>query len=176
MGGGDAINDQLFQHFPSLAQLSRDDLEDALRDPAYFDALFHSLPQVQSLVMQQESSLKSTIELAEHNNALRPALESLREETSKVFAEANNLRSRWEVLEKEQSELYRRFSLPSQLQRLRYATTQHDDLSESLANEFLEGKLAEEDFVKQYREIRKVYWKRVMWSERMAEGKVVWRD
>lgn len=85
------------------------------------------------------------------------------------------------------------------LLRLRHAATAQDELSESLASSFIRqspsvsyiqsfepsssgngnsdamGKKVDE-FVKQFKELRKTYHKRVMWSERWGAGRVSWRD
>ena len=71
--------------------------------------------------------------------------------------------------------------------RLRHATTAQDDSSEARANAFVQGSASEpdtaslsgkdiEDFVKEFRELRKTYHKRQMWGERWAAGDVAWRD
>jgi ESCRT-I complex subunit VPS37 len=72
--------------------------------------------------------------------------------------------------------------------RLRHATTEQDDLSEARASAFIGSSLDEpadaatvtgreiDDFVKDFKELRKIYHKRVIWGDRWAAGDVVWRD
>lgn len=71
--------------------------------------------------------------------------------------------------------------------RLRHATTAQDDASEARASEFIQASSAApgsnetsgkdvDDFVKEFRELRKIYHKRVMWGDRWASGKVEWHD
>lgn len=71
--------------------------------------------------------------------------------------------------------------------RLRHATTAQDDLSEARANTFVQGSASDpdappltgkdiDDFVKEFRELRKTYHKRVMWGDRWTAGDVAWRD
>jgi len=79
--------------------------------------------------------------------------------------------------------------------RLRHSITAQDDASEALASSFVQqqpqqphpsssdsgtgtpsGAMGVEEFVKEFKELRKVYHKRVMWGERWANGQVVWRD
>lgn len=69
--------------------------------------------------------------------------------------------------------------------RLRHSTTDIDESSERLAAEFVRNPEVEHDaetaraletFVKEFREQRKTYHKRVMWGEKCNEGKVAWRD
>ena len=73
--------------------------------------------------------------------------------------------------------------------RLRHATTAQDDQSEALASAFVQSSSTSpspspsnngngeiDDFVKEFKGLRKVYHKRVMWGERWAAGQVAWRD
>jgi len=71
--------------------------------------------------------------------------------------------------------------------RLRHATTAQDDLSETLASTFVRSTSSEpaaippsgkevDDFVKEFRELRKRYHKRVMWGDEWTIGRVAWRD
>jgi ESCRT-I complex subunit VPS37 len=71
--------------------------------------------------------------------------------------------------------------------RLRHATTEQNDLSETLASSFVRSTSSEtaatlasskevDDFVKEFRELRKMYHKRVMWGDRWSNGQVAWRD
>jgi hypothetical protein len=71
--------------------------------------------------------------------------------------------------------------------RLRHATTAQDEASETLAASFIQGSGTSDtsastngkdvdDFVREFKEMRKIYHKRVMWGDRWSSGKVVWRD
>jgi ESCRT-I complex subunit VPS37 len=71
--------------------------------------------------------------------------------------------------------------------RLRHATTAQDDLSETLSSNFVRSTSSEpaampasgkdvDEFVKEFRELRKTYHKRVMWGDEWAIGRVAWRD
>lgn len=79
--------------------------------------------------------------------------------------------------------------------RLRHAATAQDELSENLASAFVHsqntgtstpagsdptaaagGGADVDQFVKEFKEQRKVYHKRVIWSDRWASGKVSWPE
>lgn len=68
--------------------------------------------------------------------------------------------------------------------RLRHATTAQDDASERVASEFVKGSSPDglasgkevDDFVKDFREMRRVYHKRAIFGDRWAKGDVGWRD
>lgn len=75
------------------------------------------------------------------------------------------------------------------LMRLKHAATAQEDLSENLASSFvLQGSSGAntpgtgtgpdhvDQFVKEFKEMRKVYHKRMIWADRWASGKVGWRE
>ena len=129
----------------------------------------------------------------------------LRGETQTVYNDAKTLEARWAELQREQKELYqvrypsilcsnyaylrshsKRYTPQFLLLRLRHATTAQDDLSEALASSFVrpsaESSAAQlggrevDDFVREFRDARKVYHKRVMWGDRWNAGDVAWRE
>jgi ESCRT-I complex subunit VPS37 len=77
------------------------------------------------------------------------------------------------------------------LMRLKHSITAQDDASEALATAFVRqatsGNTSSgtgtpapnneiDDFVKEFKELRKVYHKRVLWAEKWSKGDVVWRE
>ena len=88
--------------------------------------------------------------------------------------------------------LIQRFSPQFLQMRLRHSITQLDDASEALASAFIAQSTSKstssstetpefngrelDDFVKEFKELRKVYHKRVIWGDRWSAGKVDWRD
>ncbi|KAI0769043.1 hypothetical protein BD413DRAFT_87467 [Trametes elegans] len=181
------VNTRLTAEFPELAHLSREDLEDLLADPAYFQAVFHTLPQVKQLYQSQADLGSANESIAKNNLAYQDDLYRLRSETQEAFDKSKGLEARWKEIEKEQRDVYQRFDPQFLLMRLRHATIAQDDLSEARANAFVQGSSSDpdpagltgkdiDDFVKEFRELRKTYHKRVMWGEKWAAGEVVWRD
>jgi ESCRT-I complex subunit VPS37 len=102
----------------------REDLEDMLADPAYFQAIFHTLSKVKELYKGQAelgrangtiaSALTSSIfgfypshmKTPEQNLALQDELYKLRSETKDAFDEAKALEARWTELQREQKDVY----------------------------------------------------------------------
>ncbi|KAE9391029.1 hypothetical protein BT96DRAFT_832585 [Gymnopus androsaceus JB14] len=183
---------QLTMEFPELAHLSRQDLEDLLSDTNYFQAVFHSLPAVKAMYAAQAELGNANESIANNNLASQERLYRLRSETQDAFNEAKLLEARWKELEKEQRDVYQRYTPQFLLMRLRHSVTAQDDASETLANAFIQhqslgtsespsgtstpsGKEID-DFIKEYKEARKVYHKRVIWSDRWTKGQVEWRD
>ncbi|KAH9033314.1 hypothetical protein EDB84DRAFT_1399020 [Lactarius hengduanensis] len=182
-----SIQTALTTEFPELSHLTREDLEDALADPAYFQAIFHTLSSVNELYQNQAELRLANETIANQNLGMQEELYNLRSETKDAFDEAKSLEVRWAELQREQREVYQRFTPQFLLMRLRHATTAQDDLSEALASTFVRSASSEtaatpangkevDDFVKEFRELRKMYHKRVMWGDRWTIGQVAWRD
>ncbi|KAF8338234.1 uncharacterized protein EI90DRAFT_2562587 [Cantharellus anzutake] len=192
---------QLFVDFPELASLSREDLEDLLSNPAYFEAVFHSLSPVRALFQAQLEVGMANQSLANHNLEFQDDLYRLRSETQEAFDQAKRLQSRAKELEREQKELYQRYDPSFLLLRLRHATTAQDEHSESIASSFIRHSAATstrsipiptptsletgtstpiekdiDDFVKEFREARKQFHKRKIWGDQWTVGKVVWNE
>ncbi|EIN12713.1 hypothetical protein PUNSTDRAFT_111109 [Punctularia strigosozonata HHB-11173 SS5] len=178
----------LLNDFPELSTLSREDLEDMMSDQTYFQAIFHSLEQVKSLYQAQAELGMANETIARNNLAQQDDLYRIRAETQAAFDEAKALESRWKELEKEQKELYQRFTPQFLLMRLRHATTEQDDISEARASTLI-GSSSDgpadsstlsgrdiDDFVKDFKELRKVYHKRVIWGDRWSAGDVAWPE
>ncbi|KAF9046520.1 hypothetical protein BJ165DRAFT_1403956 [Panaeolus papilionaceus] len=182
---------QLLQEFPELSHLSREDLEDLLSDPTYFQAIFHSLSNVKEMYKSQAELGMANQAIAQNNLALQQRLYDLRSETKDAFDEAKQLEARWKDLEKEQREVYQRFTPQFLLMRLRHSITAQDEASEALASSFVQSSSIPTDasatsssrvgqdvdeFVKHFREARKIYHKRALFSEKWTQGQVIWRD
>ena len=110
-----------------IPRCRREDLEDLLIDPVYFQTIFHSLGYVKDLYRSQSELGMANEAIArmynvvlgvprtdsnpftENNLALQQRLYDLRSETKDAFDEAKRLESRWKELEKEQKEVYQVF-------------------------------------------------------------------
>jgi len=171
----------LLRDFPELSHLLREDLEELLADPTYFQAIFHSLNQVKALYQGQAELGLANESIAKNNLTLQEPLYQLRSETKEALDNAKRLEARWKELEREQREVYQRFTPQFLLLRLKHSTTAQDESSETLASSFVHASPNDaaiqngkdvDDFVKEFREMRKVYHKRVIWSDRWTAGEV----
>ncbi|KAF8606829.1 hypothetical protein BDV93DRAFT_468437 [Ceratobasidium sp. AG-I] len=177
---------QLMQDFPELANLSREDLESLLTDPAYFQAIFHTLGHTKAMLTSQSELGMANEAIAKRNLALQNELYDLRSTTKEAYDRAKDLQNRWALVDREQREVYQRFTPSFLLMRLRHSTTAQDDASEAAAAAFVQSsqttKPAEappqelDDFVRDFKELRKTYHKRVFWGDQWNSGKVIWRD
>jgi len=183
----------LLAQFPELSHLSREEFEDLLTNPVYFQAMFHSLHRVKELYQYQADLGMANEAIARNNMALQEVLYQLRSETLGAFNEAKSLEERWKTLEKEQKEVYQRFTPQFLLMRLRHSVTAQDEASEALATTFVQQQPTpsggsgsgtgtpmngtEVDlFVQRFKEVRKIYHKRAIWSDKWANGQVAWRE
>lgn len=172
----------LMQEFPELSHLSRSNLDDLLTDPRYFESVLHSLSSVKALYRSQRELGMANEAIARGNLSLQDELFRLRSETKEAFDEAKALEARWKEVEREQKELYQRLTPQFLLLRLRHATTDQDNASEALATSFVQSSVSSDntsdvdEFVRQFRELRKVYHKRAMWGDRWAAGQVIWQE
>ncbi|TFK74853.1 hypothetical protein BDN72DRAFT_759038 [Pluteus cervinus] len=181
---------QLLVEYPELSYLSRQDLEDILSDPVYFQAIFHSLERVKALYQSQAELGRANESIASHNLTMQESLYALRSDTKNAFDEARSLESRWKDVEKDQREIYSRYTPQFLLMRLKHSITAQDDASEAIATAFVqqssnnggsgggtpESGMDIDDFVKEFRYLRRVYHKRVIWGDKWSKGQVSWRE
>jgi len=169
--------DLLLQHFPEASKLSREDLDELLRSPEYFDSFFGTLPQTRALYASHEQALRQNQELTDKNLALRERHEALKAETQRAFDDAISLQQRWHShIQPAQQEVYKRFTPNVQLARLRTAAYEQDRLSEHLISSLQEGTLSPDEFAKQFKEIRRLYYRRAGQVDKFNAGQVEWRD
>ncbi|KDQ19774.1 hypothetical protein BOTBODRAFT_152274 [Botryobasidium botryosum FD-172 SS1] len=152
------------------------------------------------LGMANESIARRNLALQDDLYRLRSETQAAFDEAQMLQARWRELdREQKELYQARRPNPISRYTQSFLLLRLRHAATAQDELSESLASSFIRqspsvsyvqsfepsssgngnsdamGKEVDE-FVKQFKELRKTYHKRVMWSERWGAGKVSWRD
>ncbi|CEP17310.1 hypothetical protein [Parasitella parasitica] len=128
-----------------------------LRQVFPFDIFFHSLARVKNLRTFQEELLSGNEQLAHKNLSKEDQLLKLRSEIENLHGQFKLDKIEFDTKEKLQHEAYSRFSSSTVLTRLKASVYESDELSESVAQSFLDGNLDNDSFVKQFREFRKVY-------------------
>lgn len=98
---------RLGEEYGALAALPRDELERLELDEAYFDAMFHTIPQVRRLYETHAALLEKVEAAAAHNMSLRPELEALRSETKTAFERARTAEAEWPVASQLMQEEYK---------------------------------------------------------------------
>lgn len=113
----------------------------------------------------------------EKNIAIRERHEALKAETKQAFDDARSLQQRWHAhILPSQDEAYKRFTPTVQLARLRTAAYDQDRLSEHLISSLQEGTLSPDEFAKQFKEVRRLYYRRAGQVDKLNAGQVEWRD
>lgn len=72
--------------------------------------------------------------------------------------------------------LPQRFAPKLQLSRLRTASSDQDRLSEQLVQSLQNGTIDMDTFSSQYREVRRIYYRRALQTEKFEKGQVDWRE
>ncbi|KAG2205770.1 hypothetical protein INT47_003953 [Mucor saturninus] len=155
--------------YNAIAKLSPEEMEELLQNETAFDIFFETLDRVKNLKTFQEE-LRSGNELLAHKNLGREdQLLKLRSEVEYLDTIFKQEKLEFEKKEKIQNEAFNRFSSSTVLTRLKGGVYEQDELSEKVAQSFLEGNLDNETFVKQFREFRKVYHLRESKLERVQK-------
>ncbi|KAJ3112065.1 hypothetical protein HDU96_004990 [Phlyctochytrium bullatum] len=151
-----------------LEKMSLSELEELMRDDAAFEDFFMHLPQVQEQQRARSEFIAGNEALAKHNLSFEPALAQLRSELVQEQSNFKAEREQFDVNYRAFQDLMMRFEPDYLISRLRAAVTESEELSESLSQSFLGGKADVEDFIKNYRETRKVYHSRAARLERVV--------
>ncbi|KAI8638750.1 hypothetical protein BD408DRAFT_393458 [Parasitella parasitica] len=152
--------------YTAISKLSPEQMEELLSNETAFDIFFHSLDRVKNLRTFQEELLSGNEQLAHKNLSKEDQLLKLRSEVEILHGQFKSDKIEFESKEKLQHEAYNRFSSSTVLTRLKASVYESDELSESVAQSFLDGNLDNDSFVKQFREFRKVYHLRASKLER----------
>ncbi|KAJ3078988.1 hypothetical protein HK102_004100, partial [Quaeritorhiza haematococci] len=134
-----------------------EELEEMLEDDNVFEEFFSNLEAVRNMKQVQRELRAGNENLARRNLEKEVQLQELQrtyEEQLKIF---QNERVLFEEHCKVHQQESARFTPAFLLTKLRTAMQESEDLSESISISFLDGKMGAEDFLKQFREIRKVY-------------------
>ncbi|KAF9431056.1 hypothetical protein BGZ94_009981 [Podila epigama] len=106
--------------------------------------------------------------VSRRNLALESELKELQKATREGYKEATRLQSVVEEKLQQQQDALWRFKPETLQSKLRSAVAESDELSESVAQSFLEGKLDQDSFIRQFQDLRKVYHLREMKNERLG--------
>ncbi|KAG0749061.1 hypothetical protein G6F57_005658 [Rhizopus arrhizus] len=141
----------------AVVKLSQEEVEELLYNETAFDLYFQNMERVKNLKAFQEE-LRNGNEILAHKNLSREdQLTKLRGEITYLDEKYKADKLEFDAKEKLQQEAFNRFSSATVLTRLKASVYESDELSESVAQSFLDGNLNNESFVKQFREFRKVY-------------------
>ncbi|KAI1708212.1 modifier of rudimentary (Mod(r)) protein [Ditylenchus destructor] len=148
---------------------TEDQLQGLLNDDDRLNAMVESMPQVSSLVTDKELKLAQCKSFAEYNLSIEP---KLREGAARLKAASDSaLREKQEVeqLKSRLDSIAQDRSLDSISAILQAAVQEAEDQSESIADQFQDGNLEIDDFIKQFDEKRVLAHTRKIKSEKLTE-------
>ncbi|NXU59438.1 VP37A protein, partial [Turnix velox] len=140
--------------FPELSELSTSQLTDMNEQEVVLLEHFVSLPQLKQVIADRDELVKSIEELAKKNLLLEPSLEAKRQAVLDKYEQLTQLKAAFEKKMQRQHELSESCS-PSALQaRLKVAAHEAEEESDTIAEDFLEGKTEIDDFLSSFMEKR----------------------
>ncbi|KAF9957464.1 Vacuolar protein sorting-associated protein 37A [Mortierella alpina] len=163
-----AYNNNLSPEARIVMELSAEKLEELLESPIAFEHFVDHLDiVVNSRTLKREWWLGND-NVSRRNLALEEEMLELQKSTAEGHKVAMELQKSLEEKLQQQQDALWRFKPETLQSKLRAAAAESDELSESVGHSFLEGKLDQEGFIRQYRELRKVYHLREMKNERIG--------
>ncbi|XP_064418738.1 vacuolar protein sorting-associated protein 37A isoform X1 [Latimeria chalumnae] len=112
------------------------------------------LPQLKQVMTDRDDLVKSIEKLAKMNLLLEPKLEAQRQDLLEKYEHLNDTKTAFEKKMQRQHELSESCSLSTMQARLKVAAHQAEEESDTIADEFLEGKVEIDDFLSSFMEKR----------------------
>ena len=160
----------------------KQDLADVLAKPELIAALAHSTttahPSIAAAQGPLQAALNENIALASHLNELEARLVHLRSSTQAQLLSTHALERQWKQKQSEMDRALAPFAPSSLYQRLSQGMQEQEMVCRALEESFLEGDggvvMEREvvEWVRRYREAKKVYYSRRERKERWDEGRV----
>nr|XP_054488838.1 vacuolar protein sorting-associated protein 37A isoform X4 [Agelaius phoeniceus] len=140
--------------FPELSELSISQLTSMNEQEEVLLEQFVTLPQLKQVITDRDELVKSIEELAKKNLLLEPSLEAKRQTVLDKYEQLTQMKAAFEKKMQRQHELSESCS-PSALQaRLKVAAHEAEEESDTIAEDFLEGKTEIDDFLSSFMEKR----------------------
>ncbi|KAM9192962.1 vacuolar protein sorting-associated protein 37A [Mergus octosetaceus] len=140
--------------FPELSELSISQLTNMNEQEEVLLEQFVNLPQLKQVITDKDELVKSIEELAKKNLLLEPSLEAKRQTVLDKYEQLTQMKAAFEKKMQRQHELSESCS-PSALQaRLKVAAHEAEEESDTIAEDFLEGKTEIDDFLSSFMEKR----------------------
>ncbi|KAJ3041449.1 hypothetical protein HK097_002272 [Rhizophlyctis rosea] len=154
--------------FPNIDTKSAEELEELLNDDLALQIYIDNLESIRGMKQVHKELLDGNESLARRNLEQQTELESLKATVAEQQALFITQRAKFDASLKAQQDESVRFSPAHIVTKLQSSLTESDDLSESISQSFLDGKVQPDDFIKQYRDTRRVYHLRAAKLERVA--------
>uniref|UniRef100_A0A6I8MXW0 VPS37A subunit of ESCRT-I n=2 Tax=Ornithorhynchus anatinus TaxID=9258 RepID=A0A6I8MXW0_ORNAN len=142
--------------FPELSELSLSQLSDMNEQEEILLEQFVNLPYLKAVITDKDSLVKSIEELARKNLLLEPNLETKRQAVLDKYTLLMQMKSAFEKKMQRQHELSESCSASALQARLKVAAREAEEESDTIAEDFLEGKTEIDDFLSSFMEKRTV--------------------
>ncbi|XP_034828011.1 vacuolar protein sorting-associated protein 37B [Maniola hyperantus] len=152
-----------------LAHLNSDELKEMLNDDTKFDSVLKDVKQVKDWETEREMIIASNRSLAEFNLSKEPVLEELKAEVQQKSETGEQLCSRIQELLSDYKSKSAGISPDTTLALLQTAAAETEEQSETIAQDFLSGKIDVDKFLDDFEPIRKTMHLRKFKSEKMSE-------
>ncbi|KAJ3313281.1 Vacuolar protein sorting-associated protein 37A [Boothiomyces sp. JEL0838] len=145
------------EEFPELDGKTSEEIEEILLDDNAFADYFYTLDQVKPIKQMQDDLLVNNAEIAKSNLSRKDQIEDLKKRIHALQNINAEHRKQLDQLLYEQQQELTRFGSEYLTEQLRQLVATSDDMTELSAASFLEGKLSEDEFIKAFKESRKLY-------------------
>lgn len=136
--------------FPELQNMSPEELQKLLDDESALIELFEDRDDVQQLQRERQQLVENNEKLAQENIALKPELEQKQQELIELYSQLEEQRNSLNELQQKQQNLANHYAPHNILARLKIAASEVEEESEAISENFLNGDLAIEEFLKSY--------------------------
>ncbi|XP_072857421.1 vacuolar protein sorting-associated protein 37A isoform X2 [Pogona vitticeps] len=143
--------------FPELSELSISQLTDMNEQEDMLLEQFVNLPQLKQVINDKDDLVKSIEELAKKNLLLEPSLEAKRQAVLDKYEQLIQLKAMFEKKMQRQHELSESCSASALQARLKVAAHEAEEESDTIAEDFLEGKTEIDDFLSSFMEKRTIF-------------------
>ncbi|KAI8062389.1 hypothetical protein BC940DRAFT_308896 [Gongronella butleri] len=168
-----ASQPSLSAEYMTIMNKSPEEIDELLTNDKAFDIFFHSLDRVRNMKTVKGELYNGNENLARKNLSYEDELVRLRTQVDELNQSFQELRSRISEKERQQQDAFKRFSSSTVMTRLKAGVYESEDLSESVAQSFIDGSLDHDSFVKQFRELRKVYHMRASKLEKIQKNESI---
>ncbi|XP_066488916.1 vacuolar protein sorting-associated protein 37A isoform X1 [Tiliqua scincoides] len=159
--------------FPELSELSILQLEDMNEQEDLLLQHFVDLPQLKQVISDKDDLVKSIEKLAKKNLLLEPSLETKRQAVLDKYEQLTQLKATFEKKMQRQHELSESCSASALQARLKVAAHEAEEESDTIAEDFLEGKTEIDDFLSSFMEKRTVCHCRRAKEEKLQQATVM---
>ncbi|KAJ3303528.1 hypothetical protein HDV03_003707 [Kappamyces sp. JEL0829] len=142
---------------PGLETKTAQELQELLSDNFEFAEFFYGLQEVATTRKVQEELIVQNAKVAQTSMSRTQEIQNLKQRVQALQEQNAEQRKKIDQLLIEQQQELVRFGSEYVTEQLRQLVATSDDMTDLCASSYLEGKLSEEEFIKAFKEARKLY-------------------